>query len=61
MNKINVTTAMLNDEKNTPAINMLEAFQKEASGYVNGGNIAPEQGEELVSCVQVVIDDAMGS
>jgi len=61
VNKINVATAMLNDGKNTPAINILEAFQDEASGYVNGQNITPEQGEELVSCVQVVIDNAGGS
>jgi len=61
VNKINVATAMLNDGKKTPAINMLEAFQNEASGYVNGGNITAEQGEELVSCVQVVIDAAGGS
>jgi hypothetical protein len=61
VNKIRLATALLNDGKNTPASNMLEAFQNEASGYVNGGNITPEQGEELLSCVQVVIDDAVGT
>jgi probable HAF family extracellular repeat protein len=61
INKINLATAMLNDGKNTPAINVLEAFQNEASGYVNGGNVTPEQGAELISCVQVVIDDATRS
>jgi probable HAF family extracellular repeat protein len=56
VNKINLATAMLNDGKNTPAINLLEAFQNQ----VNGANLTPEQGEELIACVQVVID-AMGS
>ena len=52
VNKINLATAALNDGKNTPALNKLEAFQNEASGYVNSGKITPEQGDELISCVQ---------
>ena len=60
VNKINLATANLNDGKNTPAINKLEAFQNEATGHVNGGILTPEQGEELISCVQDVID-AIGS
>jgi probable HAF family extracellular repeat protein len=61
VNKVNVATAMLNDAKATPAVNALEAFQNEASGYVNGGILTSEQGEELAACVQVVINEVFGS
>jgi uncharacterized membrane protein len=56
VNKINLATAMLNGGKNTPTLNMLAAFQNEANAYVNGGYLTQEQGDELVACVQGVVD-----
>jgi hypothetical protein len=54
--KIDGAIAMLEAEKTRPALNKLGAFQNEARAFVNGRKLTPEQGEELISCVQGVID-----
>lgn len=58
-NKLNLATAALNDGKTTVAAKMLEAFQKEVNA-LTGENLTPEQGDELSSYVQGVIDDIGG-
>ena len=54
--KIDGAIVMLEAEKTRPAVNKLGAFQNEARAYVNGRKLTPEQGEELIFCVQGVID-----
>jgi probable HAF family extracellular repeat protein len=54
--KIDGAASKLNDGKNTPAINKLGAFQNHVNAFVNGEKLTPEQGDELILCVQAVID-----
>ena len=56
VNKINVATALLNDGKTIPAIKTLEAFQFEASALVEGGQLTPEQSDQLIVCIQDALD-----
>ena len=62
LNKLNIATAMLNDEKPGPAINHIEAFINQVEAMMSGNNpiLTPEQGQPLVEAALEAIA-AIGS
>ncbi len=50
INKLNIATAMLNDQKPTPAINVIELFIHEVEAMMSGNNpvLTYEQGQPLM-------------
>jgi probable HAF family extracellular repeat protein len=50
LNKLNIATAMLNDEKPTPAVNKIESFIHEVEAILSGNSpvLSHEQGQPLI-------------
>jgi hypothetical protein len=60
VSKINLAQKFLDEGRVAQAISMLEAFINQVNGYVNGGNMSPEAGQDLIDAAQAVIDAQSG-
>jgi len=56
LNKIRLATALLNQAKSIPALNVLEAFLNEVNALGHSGALTPGSASQLTACVQPAVD-----
>lgn len=55
--KLNQILEKIDHGKIKPAVNQLEAFKHQVSGYINSGHLTTAQGNELIEWANEIIND----
>ena len=60
ISKLENALKKIEQEKVTPAVNMLEAFKNQVNAFIAAGILMPEEGQSLIAAVDLIIANLTG-